>query len=127
MIYPLWVQFDVLHGFRLSKQHHLLDDVHLVVGVDGLVELPVVCEGEMTEDARKAPNANARSAPAVKWHATCPDEQHVVRPLHALDLMHGDLRVAHAALQQQGGAADHAVHQEVVLDEVEHFIRHVQR
>lgn len=45
MIYPLRVQFDVLHRFRLSKQHHLLDDVHLIVGVDGLVELPVVYEG----------------------------------------------------------------------------------
>jgi len=54
------------------------------------------------------------------------DEEHVVGPLHALDLVHGDLRVAHAALQQQGGAADHAVHQEVVLHEVEHFIGHVQ-
>lgn len=57
---------------------------------------------------------------------TCADEQHVVGPLHALDLVHGNLRVAHAALQQQGGAADHAVHQEVVLDKVEHLVRHVQ-
>lgn len=59
--------------------------------------------------------------------ATCPDEQHIVCPLHALDLVHGNLRVAHAAFQQQGRTADHAVHQEVVLDEVKHFIRHVQR
>lgn len=57
---------------------------------------------------------------------TCADEKHVVSPLHALDLVHGDLRVAHAALQQQGGAADHAVHQEMVLDKVEHFVGHVQ-
>jgi len=41
--------------------------------------------------------------------------------------VHGDLRVAHAALQQQRLAADHAVHQEVVLDEVEHLVGHVQR
>lgn len=57
---------------------------------------------------------------------TCANEQHVVGPLHALDLVHGNLRVAHAALQQQGGAADHAVHQKVVLDKVEHFVGHVQ-
>jgi len=58
--------------------------------------------------------------------ATCSDEEDVVGALHALDLVHGDLRVAHAALQQQGGAADHAVHQEVVLDEVQHLVGHVQ-
>lgn len=57
---------------------------------------------------------------------TCPNEEHVISPLHALDLVHGDLRVAHAAFEQQGSAADHAVHQEMVLDEVEHFVRHVQ-
>lgn len=75
----------------------------------------------------KAPQPNARSFPAVNCALTRPDEKHVVGPLHALDLVHGNLRVAHAALQQQGRAADHAVHQEVVLDEVEHFIRHLQR
>lgn len=58
--------------------------------------------------------------------ATCPDEEHVVGPLHALDLVHGNLCIAHTAFQQQGGAADHAVHQEMVLDKVEHFIGHVQ-
>lgn len=58
--------------------------------------------------------------------ATCADEKDVVGPLHALDLVHGDLRVAHTAFEQQGGAADDAVHQEVVLDEVEHFVGHVQ-
>lgn len=58
--------------------------------------------------------------------STCSDEEHVVGPLHALDLVHGNLRVAHAAFQQQGGAADHAVHQEMVLDKVEHLVRHVQ-
>lgn len=57
---------------------------------------------------------------------TCSNEEHVVSPLHALDLVHGDLRVAHAAFQQQRSAADHAVHQEMVLDKIEHFIRHVQ-
>lgn len=57
---------------------------------------------------------------------TCSNEEHVVGPLHALDLVHGDLCVAHTALQQQGSTADHAVHQEMVLDKVEHFIRHVQ-
>lgn len=57
---------------------------------------------------------------------TCSDEEHVVGSLHALDLVHGDLCVAHAALQQQRSAADHTVHQEMVLDKVEHFIGHVQ-
>lgn len=57
---------------------------------------------------------------------TCADEEHVVSPLHPLDLVHGDLCVAHAAFEQQRSAADHAVHQEMVLDKVEHFVRHVQ-
>ena len=40
--------------------------------------------------------------------------------------MHSDLCVAHVALEQQWRAADHAVHEEVVLDEVEHLVGHVQ-
>lgn len=42
VIYSLGVQLDVLHRLRLGKQQHLLDDVHLIVGVDGLMELPVI-------------------------------------------------------------------------------------
>lgn len=41
--------------------------------------------------------------------------------------MDGDLRVANIALQQERLAADHAVHQEVVFDEIQHLVRHVQR
>lgn len=41
--------------------------------------------------------------------------------------MYGDLRVASVSLQQEGLAADHAVHQEVVFDEVQHLVRHVER
>lgn len=37
VIYSLRVELDVLHTLRSGKQNHLLDDVHLVVGVDGLV------------------------------------------------------------------------------------------
>lgn len=67
VIYPLWVQFDVLHRFRLRKQHHLLDDVHLIVGIDGLMEFPVVYTVEMTEatNDNKA-HTNACSVSAVK-------------------------------------------------------------
>lgn len=68
----------------------------------------------------------ARRRRFLKKALTCSDEEHVVSPLHALDLVHGDLRVAHAALQQQGGAADHTIHQEVVLHKVQHFVWHVQ-
>lgn len=42
LVYPLWVQFDVLHRLRLSKQNHLLNDVHLIIGIDGLVQLSVI-------------------------------------------------------------------------------------
>ena len=58
---------------------------------------------------------------------TCADEQHIVGLRNGLELVHGDLRVAHVALEQEGLAADHAVHQEVVLHEVQHLVRHVQR
>lgn len=57
---------------------------------------------------------------------TCSNEEHVISPLHALDLVYGNLGVAHAAFEQQRSAADHAVHQEMVFDKVEHFVRHVQ-
>lgn len=42
MIYPLRIKFDVLHRLRVGKQNHLLYDVHLVVGIDGLVELSII-------------------------------------------------------------------------------------
>lgn len=40
--------------------------------------------------------------------------------------MHSELRVAHVSFEQQRLAADHAIHEEVVLHKVQHFIRHVQ-
>lgn len=40
--------------------------------------------------------------------------------------MDADLLVAQAALQQQRLAAHRAVHQEVVLDEVQHPVRHLE-
>lgn len=46
VIHPLRVELDVLHRLRLSKQNHLLDDVHLIVGIDGLVKLPIIWESE---------------------------------------------------------------------------------
>lgn len=42
VIYPLGIKFDVLHRLRLRKQNHLLYDEHLIVGVDGLMELSVI-------------------------------------------------------------------------------------
>lgn len=42
MIYPLGIEFDVLHRLRLRKQNHLLYDVHLIVGIDGLMELSII-------------------------------------------------------------------------------------
>lgn len=57
---------------------------------------------------------------------TCADEQHVVGlPCH-VHPVDGDLRVADVAFQQQRLAADHAVHQEVVFDKVQHLVRHLQ-
>lgn len=41
--------------------------------------------------------------------------------------MHSELRVAHVSFEEQRLAANHAVHEEVVLHKVQHFIRHVQR
>ncbi len=42
MIYPLWIEFDMLNRLRLRKQNHLLDDVHLIIGIDGLMELSII-------------------------------------------------------------------------------------
>lgn len=42
MIYPLRIEFDVLHRLRLRKQNHLFNDVHLIVGINGLMELSIV-------------------------------------------------------------------------------------
>lgn len=41
--------------------------------------------------------------------------------------MDGDLRVANITFQQERLAADHAVHQEVVFDKIQHLVWHVQR
>lgn len=41
--------------------------------------------------------------------------------------MDGDLRVVNITFQQERLAADHAVHQEVVFDKIQHLVRHVQR
>lgn len=41
--------------------------------------------------------------------------------------MDSDLCVASVSFQQEGLAADHAVHEEVVFDEVQHLVRHVER
>lgn len=60
-------------------------------------------------------------------NCTCSNKEHIICSLHPFNLVHSDLCVAHTAFQQQGCAADHTVHQEMVLDKVENFIRHVQR
>lgn len=54
---------------------------------------------------------------------TCADEEH----RSCLDSMDGDLRVVSVPLQQEGRAADDAVHQEVVFDEIQHLVRHAER
>lgn len=59
--------------------------------------------------------------------STCANKEHMVRLFPQLDSVNRDLRVASVAFQQEGLAADHAVHQEVVFDKVQHFVRHVQR
>lgn len=59
--------------------------------------------------------------------STCANKEHMVRLFPQLDSVNCDLRVANVAFQQEGLAADHAVHQEVVFDKVQHFVRHVQR
>lgn len=59
--------------------------------------------------------------------STCANKEHVVRLFPQLDPVNRDLRVANVAFQQEGLAADHAVHQEVVFDKVQHLVRHVQR
>lgn len=48
MIYPLRIEFDVLYRLRLRKQSHLLYDVHLIVGIDGLVELSIIWKTQRT-------------------------------------------------------------------------------
>lgn len=64
---------------------------------------------------------------SLKGPRTCSDEEHIVCSFHALDLVHSNLGVVHVTFEQERRASDHAVHQEMVLDKVEHFIRHVQR
>lgn len=48
VIYPLRIELDVLHRLRLGKQNHLLDDVHLIVGIDGLMELSIIWKTQRT-------------------------------------------------------------------------------
>ena len=58
-------------------------------------------------------------------YSTCSNEEHIVVFVDSLDPVDSYLGVADAAFQQEGLAADHTVHQEVVLDEVQYLVRHV--
>lgn len=48
LIYPLRIQLNVLHRLRLRKQSQLFYDVHLIVGVDGFMELPIIWKTKET-------------------------------------------------------------------------------
>lgn len=71
--------------------------------------------------------SRALGAHAVVEDLTCANEEHVVGLVKSLHSVHGELRVAHISFEEQGLTANHAIHEEVVLHEVQHFIRHVQR
>lgn len=55
------------------------------------------------------------------------DEEHIVGLVKSLYSVHSELCVAHVSFEEQRLAANHAIHEEVILHEVQHFIRHVQR
>lgn len=59
--------------------------------------------------------------------STCANKEDMVSLFPQLDSVYSNLRVANVAFQQEGLAADHTVHQEVVFDKVQHLVRHVQR
>lgn len=49
---------------------------------------------------------------------TCTQKQHIVGPVYSLDTMHSDLYIMHISLNQQRLAANHTIHQEVILYKV---------
>lgn len=57
---------------------------------------------------------------------TCANEKHIIRVVQSLYSVHGELRVAHVSFKQQWLAANHAIHEEMILHEVQHLIWHVQ-
>lgn len=57
---------------------------------------------------------------------TCTNEEHMICLFRCQDSMNRNLCVANITLQQERLAADHAVHQEVVFDKIQHLVRHVQ-
>lgn len=57
---------------------------------------------------------------------TCTNEEHVVGLVRYQDSMDSNLGVANVTFQQERLAADHAVHQEVVFDKIQHLVWHVQ-
>lgn len=71
----------------------------------------------------KRPSPVPPSPRAAPTRAQEEDVVGAAQPLHAV---HADLLVAQVALQQQRLAAHRAVHQEVVFDEVQHAVRHLQ-
>lgn len=46
VIYPLRIQFDVLHRLRLRKQNNLFYDVHFIIDVDGFMEFSIIWKTE---------------------------------------------------------------------------------
>lgn len=45
LLYLLRVQLNVLHWLGIKEKHHLLNDVHLVVHINGFVKSPIIWGG----------------------------------------------------------------------------------
>lgn len=42
LLYLFSVQLNVLHWLGITKEHHLLNDVHLIFDINGFMKSPIV-------------------------------------------------------------------------------------
>lgn len=62
----------------------------------------------------------------LQWARTSAQEEDVVGAVQGQHTVDSHMLVASLGLQQQHAAADLSVHQEVVLEEVQHAVRELQ-
>lgn len=87
---------------------------------------PAIAWNTDSAQAHSPTAASPEPEPAPPRALTGAQEEHVVGVVQAGHAVHGHALVAGAGLQQQQAAADLPVHQEVVLEEVQHTVWELQ-
>lgn len=129
--HPVGVQEQVLHRLSWREDLQLLDDVHAGAHAHRLVQPAVTCNAQHSGPAQsQLPTPQQPHSldpePALKWVLTGAQEEDIIGTVQARDAVDDHTLVAGPGLQEQKVAADLPVHQEVVLEEVQHTVGELQ-